>query len=465
MVMARPKARIRSPLSSCRTPLLGLMLLIALALIGTAVPSAAAVRRIVVSPVSAGGMSARAGTPRILSFTSSRTRIKSGGEVVVLTARTFSAVRCRFSGPHEHRTLPCANGLRRTPVRVLPSQSVATRTLRFVLVAIAGTERTSRTLVVKEEGLNPNTPRFVSPDDANFTIGVYGIFTVKVVNALTPTLTEVGVLPAGLTFADNGNGTATLSGTPAPASFNTTIVVVASDSIGVTRQDLTVLVNLVNSYNWGGYVATNGPFTAVSASWTVSAVSCVSSVPDQTETEWVGLGGWGIAAALIGQDGTEADCSTGSPVYSAWYEIYGDSAVNDGYEIAIDSVRYPVAPSDLIRASVTDSDGECVLSITNASAGWTYPPITVDLPPISMPSAEWIVERLGTSQHALDALPDFNTATFTAAWARNASTTGPISDFTFVPLNMVNVADQTLAWVGPLNPSGNSFEVTWMNNG
>ena len=64
MVMARPKARIRSPLSSCRTPLLGLMLLIALALIGTAVPSAAAVRRIVVSPVSAGGMSARAGTPR-----------------------------------------------------------------------------------------------------------------------------------------------------------------------------------------------------------------------------------------------------------------------------------------------------------------------------------------------------------------------------------------------------------------
>ena len=95
----------------------------------------------------------------------------------------------------------------------------------------------------------------------------------------------------------------------------------------------------------------------------------------------------------------------------------------------------------------------------------TYPPITVDLPPISMPSAEWIVERLGTSQHALDALPDFNTATFTAAWARNASTTGPISDFTFVPLDMVNVADQTLAWVGPLNPSGNSFEVTWMNNG
>ena len=31
----------------------------------------------------------------------------------------------------------------------------------------------------------------------------------------TPTVSESGALPGGVTFTDNGNGTATLSGTPA----------------------------------------------------------------------------------------------------------------------------------------------------------------------------------------------------------------------------------------------------------
>jgi hypothetical protein len=34
----------------------------------------------------------------------------------------------------------------------------------------------------------------------------------------TPTLTRTGVLPNGVTFTDNGDGTASLTGTPAPGS-------------------------------------------------------------------------------------------------------------------------------------------------------------------------------------------------------------------------------------------------------
>ena len=37
----------------------------------------------------------------------------------------------------------------------------------------------------------------------------------------SPSLSEVGALPTGITFADNGDGTGTLSGTPAATTGGT----------------------------------------------------------------------------------------------------------------------------------------------------------------------------------------------------------------------------------------------------
>src|SRR5204863_8245359 len=55
---------------------------------------------------------------------------------------------------------------------------------------------------------------FTSADHVTFTAGVFNTFKVVVTGKPTPGLTEDGVLPAGVTFVDNGDGTATLSGTP-----------------------------------------------------------------------------------------------------------------------------------------------------------------------------------------------------------------------------------------------------------
>ena len=57
-------------------------------------------------------------------------------------------------------------------------------------------------------------PSFTSANSAVFTIGVAGSFTVTTVGYPTPSLMATGHIPTGLTFHDNGNGTATLSGTP-----------------------------------------------------------------------------------------------------------------------------------------------------------------------------------------------------------------------------------------------------------
>jgi putative Ig domain-containing protein len=55
-----------------------------------------------------------------------------------------------------------------------------------------------------------------SKDAATFTVGTPGTFTVTATGTPTPKFTPDGSWPSGVTFTDNGDGTATLSGTPAP---------------------------------------------------------------------------------------------------------------------------------------------------------------------------------------------------------------------------------------------------------
>src|SRR4029077_13171511 len=58
-------------------------------------------------------------------------------------------------------------------------------------------------------------PAITSANGTTFTVGTTGSFTVTTTGAPTPSLSETGALPSGVTFRDNGNGTATLSGTAA----------------------------------------------------------------------------------------------------------------------------------------------------------------------------------------------------------------------------------------------------------
>lgn len=57
-----------------------------------------------------------------------------------------------------------------------------------------------------------------------------------------PALTESGHLPAGLSFFDNGNGTATISGIPATGSGRYLISIIATNASGVASLSVTLLV-------------------------------------------------------------------------------------------------------------------------------------------------------------------------------------------------------------------------------
>jgi len=62
--------------------------------------------------------------------------------------------------------------------------------------------------------ISQQAPIITSANGATFAIGSQGSFTVTATGAPTPALSESGALPGGVTFVDNGNGTATIHGNP-----------------------------------------------------------------------------------------------------------------------------------------------------------------------------------------------------------------------------------------------------------
>jgi hypothetical protein len=123
----------------------------------------------------------------------------------------------------------------------------------------------------------PTAPAITSGSSAAFTVGTQGSFAVTTTGSPTAAITESGALPSGVTFIDNGDGTATLAGTPATGT---------SGSYPVT------------------ITAANGVSPGASQSFTLT-VSPATAAPVITSA--------GSATFAAGQAGTFAVTTTGSP--------------------------------------------------------------------------------------------------------------------------------------------------------
>ncbi len=85
-------------------------------------------------------------------------------------------------------------------------------------------------------------PSFASRNNAAFVVGVNNTYTITATGYPLPTLTESGPLPAGVTFTDNGNGTGTLAGMPAPGGpYSFPVAILGSNS---QASDVAAVVNL-----------------------------------------------------------------------------------------------------------------------------------------------------------------------------------------------------------------------------
>lgn len=140
-----------------------------------------------------------------------------------------------------------------------------------------GTATQTFTLVVNQ------TPTVTSHATTTFTAGVVGTFTVTTAGYPAPALTYTGVPPPGVTFADNGNGTATISGIPA-ADGSYPIIVTATNVAGSVSQSLTINVDQTAAITSApGTTATAGtamaPFTVTTSGFPLSSLSRKGTLP------------------------------------------------------------------------------------------------------------------------------------------------------------------------------------------
>src|SRR6185437_2417550 len=119
-------------------------------------------------------------------------------------------------------------------------------------------------------------PAISSASSTTFTVGAAGSFAVMTTGTPTPSITESGVLPGGVSFTDNGNGSATISGTPAVGTAGGyPLTIVASNGIGSpATQSFTLTIS--SSDTQPPKTPTNLTATAVSGSqinisWTASS--------------------------------------------------------------------------------------------------------------------------------------------------------------------------------------------------
>jgi|HubBroStandDraft_6_1064221.scaffolds.fasta_scaffold111144_1 hypothetical protein len=329
---------------------------------------------------------------------------------------------------------------------------------RAVLSNSAGSA-TTRAATLTVAGPPGNSAPQVTTQPTNQTIadGDYATFTAAASGYPVPTTQWQTSSDGGQTWVPVLGATSTsYTFQPTTAQNGYEYRAVFSSVAGTATTNAATIVIAAQSGNWSGYFALGQAFSAVTGSWSVPAVTCPTSATSYS-SQWIGIDG--AQSQTVEQDGTESDCFGGAPSYDAWYEMYGDNAVNSGYEVELSPTSYPVAPGDAMTASVSLAGPTWTLAISDTTRNWTYSiNISTPSPAPQQSSAEWIVERpeVGGS---LATLSDFGNAAFTNATATNGSVSGPITDFAYQASQMVG--SQVLANPGPLTAGGSGFNVAW----
>jgi hypothetical protein len=220
-------------------------------------------------------------------------------------------------------------------------------------------------------------------------------------------------------------------------------------SPGHLSQSVMERTNALESTNWAGYVATSGPYSSVSASWTQPTVKCSSSQEEELAAFWVGLDGGESGDDTVEQTGTLAECVFGTLIgYVAWYEMYPNPL--SAYTKTVDA-------GDHMSASVSVSGSSYTLIISDATRHWTE--TTVQSATASDETAEVIAEAPATdSGGTITVLPlaDFGTMKFSKAMVDGAILGNASPE-------QVTMADTngTVKAVASAITKGKKFTVTW----
>jgi hypothetical protein len=127
-------------------------------------------------------------------------------------------------------------------------------------------------------------PAITSAATATSIVGAAFTDTVTTTGAPAPTITETGALPSGLTFVDNANGTATISGTPAAGSGGSyPITITATNASGTTTQAFTLTnaqaPTITSAATADFYTGSAGTYTVTTTGFPAATITETGTLP------------------------------------------------------------------------------------------------------------------------------------------------------------------------------------------
>lgn len=208
-----------------------------------------------------------------------------------------------------------------------------------------------------------------------------------------------------------------------------------------------------SSLNWAGYAATNGTYTAVSATWIVPASKSWQSGALSADAAWVGIGG--VVSRDLIQTGTQAIAlDSGTVQYQAWYETLPQAS---------QIIPISIKPGDSVTATISEASINLWnISFTNNTTKINF---STQISYISSySSAEWMEEMPSTVGNNMIPLNDFGSIRFTDAWTDKNGVRSNIEQSGAQAIIMNNIFGQTLAAPSVLADNGSGFTVVQTNN-
>jgi hypothetical protein len=269
--------------------------------------------------------------------------------------------------------------------------------------------------------LQQNTPPMItSAATASATAGVAFSTTVTTTGLPAPALKETGALPSGVTFTDNGDGTATLAGTPAATSGGSyPLTITATNASGAVTQSYTLTVSsaptVTSATTAAFYTGTSGTYTVTSTGYPAPALTESGALPSGLTFKDNGNGTGTIS-------GTAASGTAGT------------------YPVTLTATNASGTGSEAVTVTVTQAIGPTITSastvgLTTGVAG-TFAVTTTGTAPITL-------TETGTLPSGVT-FKDNGNGTGTLS-GTPAAGTGGVYSLTLTAKNAVGTTSQTLA--------------------
>jgi hypothetical protein len=244
------------------------------------------------------------------------------------------------------------------------ASSVAPGVYAFTLQAVNGVSPDATqafTLTVAPEGV----PSITSSAGTTVTAGTaMAPFTITTNGFPAPALTRKGPLPAGVTFTDNHNGTATISGNPKASDGGIYVLTItATNGQGTVTQTFSVVVNqapTVTSHASTTFTTgVSGTFTVTTDGYPVPALTYSGALPPG-------------ASFIDNGDGTAT--------------ISGIPAADGSYPVLITATNAAGGVSQSLTINVDQNVAITSAQTTTATAGTAMAPFTITTTGFPVPS-------------------------------------------------------------------------------